>query len=188
MCRRARASAQWLLACRNPAGTECFSLAGPSTELSQRWAGWYLFVDETRSFDGSWSWLFPRPVPSMFALPDRLDRLRGLGPNQSRSAPVQVCCVLPAPAADAPAVRPASPTASVRARAQRRNGRLHVARVRCAVRCAVRLTVTGSDGTFVRSLSVQGARSLSIPPRRGVLRVRVIVDGKVLAGGRSRTR
>ena len=62
-----------------------------------------------------------------------------------------------------------------------------VADVTCPIRCSVRLAVTGR-GTFTRTLRVQGARALSIPRRSGALRVRVFVDGKLLASGRSRVR
>lgn len=186
----AQATGQWLTVCREPSGTDCAVLGDSSVELAQRWAGWYLFVDETRWFHGVWgSTLFPSPLTiSVTPLPYRIPRLWTLGANQTRSAPVQVCCVLPAPAVDTLQARPASPAASVRPRAQRRKGRLHVARVACAVRCAVRLTVTSATGTVAHSFAVQGARSLSIRPRAGLLSVRVSVDGKVLARGRSRSR
>jgi hypothetical protein len=76
----------------------------------------------------------------------------------------------------------------VRARAQRRNGRLYVATVICPKRCAVRLTVSGAGRTLRRSLSAQGATALGIAPRHGRLRVRVSVDGRLLASGWTRAR
>jgi hypothetical protein len=171
-----------LTVCRGADGTDCFWL--PRDEpIPARFAGYYAFVDETSYYGGESSGgdRVPRAP--------RLERLGPLGSMQSRSAAAEICCVPPAPAKPGPpAARPPSPSASVRARAYRRNGRLHVARVSCALRCAVRLTVTSARGTYARSLSVRGSRSLSIPPRRGQLRVRVAVNGKVLASGRSRAR
>ena len=176
---------QFLFVCRDLSGTDCFTV-GHETEISdpfaQRFAGWYLFVDEVFN-SGVRDPFAPIPV---IEVPRRVPRLPATGPLRARPAPVQVCCVLPAPAA-VETKRAAAPTASIRARARRgRDGQLHVARVRCAVRCAVRLTVAGGGETVVRTLSVRGQRSLAIPARRGSLRVRVVVDGARLATGRSR--
>ncbi len=177
----------YLFVCRDPSGTDCFTVGWHtqrSERLTQRWAGWYLFVKE--SFDtGVRDPTAPIPV---IAAPRRVPDLGALTPWTSRSAPVQICCVLPAPAAVVPKSA-ALPTASIPVRARRsRDGRLRVARVRCAVRCAVRLTVIGGGRTVVRALTVRGPRSLAVPGRRGVYRVRVVVDGKQLASGRSRAR
>jgi hypothetical protein len=174
--------------CRDVGGTDCLGLeqgrAGVEP-LLQRWAGWYLFVDEV-FVSPIWD---PTAPVNVIAPVHRIPRLRALTPTLSRSAPVPICCVPPEPAASNPLVRRTSPTASVRARAQRgRDGRLHVARVHCAVSCAVRLTVSGGGRTVVRLLTVRGERSLAVRGRRGTFRVRVVVDGRTLADGRSRAR
>jgi hypothetical protein len=177
-----------LTACRGADGTDCFWLER-DTPIPARFAGFYAYVDESSYYEGQWSRLFCCVIGDRLPPAPRRERLGPLSSMQSRSAPSQICCVPPAPATPGPPeARPPSPSASVRARAYRRNGRLHVARVSCALRCAVRLTVTSARGTYARSLSVRGTRSLSIPPRRGQLRVRVAVDGKLLASGRSRAR
>jgi hypothetical protein len=180
--------AQGVFVCRDVAGTDCLRLERGDAGLArllQRWAGWYLFVDEFFV-----SGLTDPTLPATAIAPvRRIPRLPALTPTRSRSAPVHICCVLPEPAASNPPWRRAPPTASVRARAQRgRDGRLHVARVRCAVSCAVRLTVAGGGRTVVRLLTVRGERSLAMRGRRGTYRVRVVVDGRTLARGRSRAR
>ena len=81
------------------------------------------------------------------------------------------------------------PTASVRARALRRNGRLIVGRVRCETRCAVALKVSGGNRRAVhRTLRVTGAKALTVPVRHGKLKVRVTVDGTLAASGTMRAR
>lgn len=178
-----------MFVCPDLGGTNCFEVRlatvvqpRDSIPLIQRWAGWYLFVDEMFGPSVTDS----TQPPSLTIEAPRRVNLPALAHMRLRSAPTQVCCVLAAPATVAPK-RATSPTASIRARARRgRDGQMQVARVRCAVRCAVRLTVTGGGQTVVRTLSVRGARSLTVPARSGAFRVRVVVDGQKLAGGRSR--
>jgi hypothetical protein len=176
--------------CRSPSGVDCWAIY--NSELPQRWAGWHLFVDESFVEPRVDNRLFPElsvielsttPVPLPYPQPS----LGPVRPLSTRSGSVQVCCMLPPPAPAATPTPPASPSATVRARAQRRKGALLVADVTCPIRCSVRLAIT-ARGTFTRTLRVQGTRALSIPRRSGALRVRVFVDGKLLASGRSRAR
>lgn len=175
--------------CRSPSGVDCWAIS--NSELPQRWAGWHLFVDESFVEPSVDNRLFPELMAieytTLVPLPYPQSSLGPVWPLSTRSASVQVCCVLPPPAPAATPLPPPSPSAAVRARAQRRKGALVVADVTCPIRCSVRLAVTGRR-TFTRTLRVQGKRALSIPRRSGALRVRVFVDGKLLASGRSRVR
>jgi len=176
-------SGSQVVACRAATGKDCMIFEpGP---LSQHWAGWYLFATETRyAKPGCWEncstvndglvplpWPFPAiaPASATFAV----------------SAPVQICCTLPAPAPD---VIPA-PMASVRAKAVRAKGRLLVGRVDCTVRCSVGLTVSGGGRkVYTRTFFLEGPAALSIPVRHGKLSVRVKVDGQELARGHVKAR
>jgi hypothetical protein len=93
------------------------------------------------------------------------------------------------PVAGVPVMAPKPPTASIRARSLRRNGRLHVARVSYESGCSVRLKVTGGKRRAVyRTLRVTGVKSLTVPVRHGKLKVRVVVDGKLVTSGATRAR
>jgi hypothetical protein len=158
-------------ACREPTGGECWLISySGSVALEPRWAGWYLFAQESR-YSGS-----SMGIPSLVPLPTPVTLRRSA--TVSASAPLgPVCCVA------APVVKKA-PTASVRARALRRKGRLHVGRVTCETRCSVQLKVSGGKRRAVyRTLRVTGAKALTVPVRHGKLKVRVIVDGTLVTSG-----
>jgi hypothetical protein len=115
------------------------------------------------------------------------------GESYGGSAPLgPICCAAPQAAVPTPApttapqAAPKAPTASIRSKALRRRGRLVLGRVTCESRCSVRLKVSGGGCQAVqRTLTVFGTHKLTIPVRRGNLTVRVSVDGKTIATGRS---
>jgi len=180
-----------IYACRNPAGTDCWLIEyGSTVALDPRWAGWYLFAQE-RHYAGSavchsafgcaaHALLVPAPFRGELRTGATLARSSALGPVTA-----------PPPAAAPPPVVTArkvkAPSASIRARAVRRNGRLVVGRVRCETRCTVRLRVSGGNRRKVdRTFVMTGVKRLTVPVRRGKLAVKVTVDGKPLASGRTR--
>jgi hypothetical protein len=156
-----------LYACRSVDAKGCDLVAyGTTFKVVDRWLGRYLFAASGISFWDGWvAQLAAAPYP-VGDLPQR--------PMDSNSAPL------------GPIAPAALPVASIRARALRRNHGLSVARVTCPVRCAVKLTVSGGGKTIRRTVSVIGTQALTIAPRRGRLRVNVVVDGKTLASGFSR--
>jgi hypothetical protein len=175
----------FLAACRQPTGGECVVLSyvdsgvpvpSGSVTIDAAWTGWYLLAQEYRQ-SGS-----VIAMPQYAAPPVRLTVPLRAGGSAALSDPV-------GPIAAAPVVSKPAPTAAVRRRALRRKGRLAVARVTCPERCTVRLTVSGGGRRKVRrTLHVLGTKSLTVPVRHGRLKVRVIVDGKVLASARTRAR
>jgi hypothetical protein len=170
-----------LVVCRNPDGTDCFTLAaaGQPVTLEARWAGWYAFAT-TMGYSGHTNAISaqapPCPLPCALSAIFRSE-------NSVASAPVG-----PIAAAPAPTPRPLPATASIRARALRRDHRLSIARVNCPQRCAVTAIVTGGGKRLKRTLTVTGFKALTIPPRHGKLKVRVEIDGKAVAEGISRAR
>lgn len=160
-----------VVACRAPDRAYCLEL--PSGPLAQRWAGWYLIAVAWR-VDGMSAFLagqVPWPIPEPAYVPTL--------PTYAYSAPVPVCCTLPAPVADPDP----APVVELRTRAVRANGRLLLGRVDCTLRCRVGLIVSGGGRTLTRSFTLEGRAALSIPRRRGRLSVRVKVDGKLQARG-----
>jgi hypothetical protein len=153
-------------ALRTPPGTDCMMLSyGRAVVLSAAYAGWYAFA------------------PTGFA------SSHGQPAAAMAAPPFPIASVTPGPAVAGPLGpinEPKRPTASVRKRARRAKGKLTVARVTCPERCTVRLRVSGHGRTIRRTLSVTGRRALRIPMRHGRLKVRVVVDGKLLAKGVSR--
>ena len=58
--------------------------------------------------------------------------------------------------------------------------------MRCETACKVELKVAGGGRRAItRTLTVKGAKALKVPARHGRLHVRVAVDGKELASGKS---
>jgi hypothetical protein len=165
-----------LVACRSAAGTDCRRLGGAPETVSASDVGGYLFA--MSSYGSGFS---SGPVPPM---PPPPPIFPAIGPNTA------VFSASPPLGPIVPVAKPevAPPTATLRSRALRRNHQLSLARVTCAAACKVKLTVTGGGKTLRRTLSVTGTKALTIPPRRGRLKVKVVVDGKTLASGFSRAR
>lgn len=163
-----------VVACRTPDRQDCWSvLSGP---LPQRWGGWYLFAVSSRS-DGD---RFGRPIPGVIYWPFPSRRSLPLDQTDAVSSPAQVCCTLPAPPAEA-----ADPVVTLRKRAVRTERRLDLGRVRCAAECTVTVKVSGGGKrAYTTTFTVEGTRAITAPARRGTLRVRVHVDGKLTATGR----
>jgi hypothetical protein len=171
-----------VIACPAPEGGDCWRI----DRLDQRWAGWYLFAAESRHAANTVD------LAGMIDTPYRVGRdwRPDTGGTRAVSAPAgPVCCVAPPPPAPPVVSQPttkAPPRVSIRARALRRHGRLIVGRVSCVSRCAVRLTVSGGGRKPIRRvLTAHGAKALTVPVRHGRLRVRVVVDGKLVAAGRT---
>ena len=182
-------------ACTQPDGGECWTISysGAPSSIDLRWAGYYLSAIESWS---SWSSQGNPPIPPMPAWPPlpwgpypwaQTPPIGGA--IHSRSTFVGPVAAEPQHQAfTQPGKKPAPPKASIRARALRGKGHLNVARVTCATKCTVKLTVSGGGKAIRRTLSVTGARALTIAPRHGRLKVKVVVDGKTLASGVSRAR
>jgi hypothetical protein len=171
------------LACTEPTGGECWWIATGTVVLEPRWVGWYLFAREIVWPGDARCSFVPCPV-SVIAkpvLPARADLAPGplvglsapLGPIAGPQPPwvLQGCVCLSPPA----------PKASIRARALRSKGRLHVGRVSCAARCSVQLKVSGGKrrAVYLR-FTMTGAEALTVPVRHGKLNVRVRVNGKLV--------
>jgi hypothetical protein len=172
-----------IYACREPTGGDCWLIAyGTSVALEPRWAGWYLFAEQNGPTSIPWcvSILGCAVSVALAAPPVHI------GPQPGQTAALSAPFG-PVAAAPVPAPRETkAPAASIRTRAVRRNGRLLVGRVSCETRRSVQLKVSGGGRRAVqRTLSVTGVKSLTIPVRRGKLKVRVVVDGKLLASGRT---
>jgi hypothetical protein len=156
-----------IAACANANGTGCtvISYGSRPVKLDVAWAGSYLFAYSTRSSATT------LPLAQLAAPPFKATLT--LGATQVLSAAL------------GPVL--AAPSASIRAHALRRNGRLSVARVTCPVRCKVSLTVSSAGRKALhRSLTVTGMKALTIPRRHGKLTVRVVIDGQAVASGKSR--
>jgi hypothetical protein len=163
-----------VVVCRTAAGSDCRRLGGSPTTVGATDVGGYLFA--LSSYGSGFS---SGPVPPMPPLPPTFPTI---GPNTATftaSAPVGTVV---------PVASPVPPTATLRARALRRNHQLSLGRVTCPAVCAVKLTVSGGGKTVRRTLTVTGTKALTIPPRHGKLKVTVTVDGKKLASGVLRTR
>lgn len=156
----------FIVACRTADGKDCIRITDSyplSVKLDAAWAGRYLFATTHIYF---WNGV----VGLQFAgAPHPIGDLSS-GPLVARSAPLGPVAIS---------------TASVRHRALRVNGGLSVGRVTCPTRCKVKLTVSGGGKTTRRTFSVKGTKALTIPRRYGTLKVKIVVDGKTLAGGRS---
>jgi hypothetical protein len=180
-----------IFACQAPTGGDCWQLSyGPTVVLDARWNGWYLLAQEAR---------FPEyPEHTGLCPPSTIGRLSGCVPISLRpplpahvgthagqtvrlSAPLGPVVPPKFPAT----VRPVkAPSASIRARALRSKGQLLVGRVSCETRCTVALKVSGGGRRAVyTTLSVTGAKALTVPVRHGKLRVRVTVDGRLVTSG-----
>jgi hypothetical protein len=167
-----------IVACSDTRGTDCFFLSyGGPVKVAARWAGWHLLAYEWRASQTNYG------MPSRAATPfhvgplaqTALTRLSAsLGPVDDATAPAEQVDV------------DGAPYASVRPRATRRGGRLEIGRVTCP-RCKVELTVSGrANLSLRRTLTVRGSKVLSIPAHRGRLTVRVDIDGKTVAKGKTR--
>jgi hypothetical protein len=171
-----------LVACQRPDGIDCveFSPFHPTVLLSARFAGWYVFaIGQTGSGhtnDHSVTDYICPPYPNPIA------PIGGASATRAVSAAFG-----PVIAASTPTPAPA-PAASIRAKALRGKHGLSVARVTCSLRCGVRLTVSGGGKALSRSFTVTGTKALTIPPRHGRLKVRVVIDGKTVASGTSKAR
>jgi hypothetical protein len=185
------ATSDAIYACSNPVGTDCWLIEyGSTVVLDPRWAGWYLFAQE-RHFAGNafcHSAFGCSQFAALAAPPLRLE-LR-TGATVARSAPLGPVTAPPPAAAPPPVIAARevkAPSASIRARAVRRNGRVVVGRVHCETRCTVRLRVSGGNRRKLdRTFRVTGVKRLTAPMRRGKLTVKVTVDGKLVASGRTR--
>jgi hypothetical protein len=176
-----------VFACPDATATRDCSVVALSdpVALDARWTGFYLFAYSSR-------WSAPDPgsaVPAAPGMPFDLDP-RFLGSTTLVSAPIGPV-VVGAPPAPGVTTRvfadPAAPRATVRPRALRVKGRLSIGRVTCPTRCVVRLTVSSAGRKALRrTLHVTGTKALTIPPRHGKLKVRVVVDGKTVASGTTR--
>lgn len=178
-----------IVACPRTDGGDCFVIGFGSATLTQRWAGWYVFAVEVRHPAGTVHGMGIPPLP----YPEHHSSMHTRGTVAVSEPAGPVCCAPPAspPArtvTPAPVAAPKPPNASIRARAYRRQGRLVVGRVTCSVLCDVRLTVRGGGRTVQRSLRVLGTKALTVPPRRGKLRVRMTVNGKLLSTGNTLAR
>jgi hypothetical protein len=163
--------------CRSLEGTDCWALSpGSPVALDARWAGWYLFA--TAQFTSS-HYHIPPPVPP--PVYPHLTRVAS-GPVVAVSAPAGPI------AAKSGAPAPPTAKATLRSRPLRRNHRLTLGSIECPVRCVAKVTVSGGGKTLHRTLWVTGTKAITIAPRRGRLRVKVVVDGKTLASGISRAR
>jgi hypothetical protein len=169
-----------LFACPTPAGGDCW---GVEPRLEARFAGWYLIARTQHHPNGVFNEVAGWPVPP-YPVWGGLDT--SITDRYSvYSAPVQV---LPPPAVPPVPVperlpdvaKPKAPTAALRAKALRRNGRLQLGRVTCEIRCTVKLTVAGRARTF----KVLGTSTLTTSLRKGRMVVRVVVDGRLLASKR----
>jgi hypothetical protein len=108
---------------------------------------------------------------------------------------VAVCLLVaaptPAPATPAPAA-PAvlqdpveNTTVTLRDRALRRNGRIHVGHITCKETCDVTLEVSGGKKKpTVTRFKARVKRALTAPARRGRLRIEVYSDGQLVKTGR----
>jgi hypothetical protein len=173
-------------ACVDVARSRCEQVAGPRTGpaeavIEARWAGWYLFASQLAgSGNNQVTYIPEEPGPYMLGEPV-VSQSDPLGP---------VCCAPARTPSVVPLLPPAAttkpPSASIRARALRHKGRLIVGRVTCATRCRVEVRVSGGDRRGVRhAFSARGTNAVRVPVRRGRLTVRIFVDGKLLASGRS---
>jgi hypothetical protein len=173
-------------ACVDVARSRCEQVAGPRTGAAEalieaRWAGWYLFASQlVGSGNNHVAYIPEDPGPYMLA-----------HPVASQSDPLGPVCCAPAPTPSVVPLLPAvatktPPSASIRARALRNKDRLTVGRVTCATRCRVEVRVSGGDRRALRrAFSVRGTKAVRVPVRRGRLTVRIVVDGELLASGRS---
>ncbi len=158
-------------ACRTATGHGCVNLS-PQANIgySERpvrvddwFTGWYLFAfDQREAADTA----FAEPGYSRAAAipPVRVDA------TVSRSAPA------------GPIAGPARPVVHVLRHAVRRDGRVLVARVRCAVRCRVRVEVAGLRRLATAASEVVGSRLVGVPSRRGLGSGRTAVSVSVGAG------
>jgi hypothetical protein len=181
-----RRAGQLVWACPQPDATACYLVGrgGESITLPAQYAGWSVIVEEYVSGATEPG----GPIVSASLIPPFTPVTRRQtepSATVALSRPVVACCVSAAPPAAAPPAAAPARSASVRARALRTKGRLSVGQVDCPVRCTVRLTVSGAGRTVSRRLSAQGTVALTVPPRRGTLKVRVVVDGQLLASGRT---
>ena len=177
-----------LTACRGADGTDCWTLERDAP-LPARFAGWYAIADEFRYYDGTWSRLFCCDVGGRLPRPPRMERLIPLGPNR---VPVGAGADLLCAARPGGARRPRDPPRV----ADRDRARPPVSARRPALRrerqllAALRRAAHGYERPWHLCALAVGAGD----PRSGdpavsrQLRVRVAVDGKVLATGRSRAR
>jgi hypothetical protein len=168
-----------IFACRDATAGDCWLIAyGATVAPEPQWAGWYLLAQEyfTTGDAVCNAILGCFVTASLVATPFKYTPQRAT--TIALSAPF-------GPVAGPPTVvAKKAPTASVRARALRRKGQLHVARVSCESGCSVQLKVSGGKRRAVyRTLRVMGVRSLTAPVRHGKLKVRVIIDGKLVASG-----
>jgi hypothetical protein len=165
-----------LVACRSAAGVDCRRLGGAPETVSASDVGAYPFA--LSSYGSGFT---SGPVPPM---PPPPPTFPAIGPNTA------VFSASPPVGPIVPVAKPevAPPTATLRSRALRRNHRLSLARVTCVTACKVNLTVSGGGKTVRRTLTVTGTAALTIAPRHGRLKVKVVVDGKTLASGYSRAR
>ena len=176
-------SVERFIACRDVNATDgCWKL-GPDTTLTlePRWEGYYLFV--TSYFE---SGNLGRAAAEV-AVPFPVD-----APDRNRMPVVSgaygpVAAVVTPPAPQIAQTKPAAPpSAMLRSRALRRDGKLSLGSVTCPARCTVKLTVSGGGKTLRRTLTLTGKKALTIPRRHGRLKVTVAVDGKPLASRRMR--
>lgn len=159
-----------VIACRTPEHTECRFL--PDGPLAQRWGGWYLFAASTRS-DGDYT---GRPIAGSAPWPSSSWDAPDLR-TRAYSAPVQVCCTLPAP--------PVTREVTLRKKALRGDGKISVGRVTCSEPCYVTLRVSGGNRkATVTRLTAKGLHALKAPARKGKLLVRVYLDGDLVKTGR----
>jgi hypothetical protein len=175
--------------CPLPTGGDCMRVG--TRRMRARYAGWYVFTTHMRS------WIdpgVPIAIPSVALAGDGpvhltlspTGQVSGLSSTSAALGPI--CCV-GVTTIEPPVTPPAAPKATIKSRARSRNGWTVVGSVTCAQRCRVMLTVRGGGKRVVRrSFSGQGKRSLSVPRRRGRLRVSVLVDARPVAAGTTEAR
>lgn len=146
--------------CASADGRDCdYAPASADFELQPEWAGRYLFTTSDISFWNGW-------VAAIALREPPFDLGSGSGPMGARSAPFGP-------------IR-AKTSVTVRERALRRDGRISVGRVTCLPRCDVMVKVSGGGRPAYRTAFVAtGTKAISAPSRRGTLRVRVHVDGRL---------
>jgi hypothetical protein len=175
--------------CPQLTGGDCYSISTP--RLRARYGGWYVFTQYTLAWRDPG---LPVAVPSAAPAGDFPVRLT-LSPTGSvdrlaatSGAQGPICCPTPFVIIEPPILDPVRPTATITARAPRRKGRTVVGSVTCGI-CTVQLTVRGGGRAAVkRTIKAKGKTALTVPVRRGRLRVTVIVDGRPVAAGTTEAR
>jgi hypothetical protein len=181
-----------VIACKTPAREGCrtlsfykYSLPGAAAIVDATDAGCYLFAFDQR-FEANPimtnEWADPRSVPA----PQPAQTLSLSAP--AGQVPGGDCSPVPPSSLRTQLTPAGAVSAVIRRRALRERGRIVIGRVRCEATCRVQLSVSDGRRTVKRSLKARGSQELAILRRLrpGTLKVRVMVDGRTVAGGRTR--